>query len=108
MGGLRICDLWICGLRIYGLQIYGLRIYDLNNGGNLVRILVYRGIAVRILGYRGIMVRNLRVGYILANKVSSKAAWVYRVNLVKWVRYKASNPIKFKRNKEFFSGFNLV
>jgi len=67
---------------------------------------------VRILGYRGIMVcsvvRNLRVGCILASKVNSKAALVYRANLVKWVRYKASNYIKFGRSKEFFCSFNLV
>ena len=30
------------------------------------------------------------------------------MNLVKQVRYKASNPIKFRRSKEFFSSFNLV
>ena len=81
---------------IYSLQIYGLQI--LNNGGSLVRILVYRGI----------IVYSLRVGYILASKVSPKAAYVYRTNLVKWVRYKASNPIKFRKSKEFFSSFNLV
>ena len=52
----------------YNLQIYSLQIYNLNNGGNLVRILVYRGIIVYSV------VRNLRVGYILASKVSSKAA----------------------------------
>ena len=63
---------------------------------------------VRILVYKGVVIRNLRVGCILANKVESKAAWVYGTNLVKWVRYKASNPIKFKRSKEFFNGFNLV
>ena len=61
----------------------------LNNGGSLVYILVYRGV----------MVRSLRVGCILASKVSSKAAWVCGTNLVKWVRYKAGNPIKFKRSK---------
>jgi len=67
---------------------------------------------VRILGYGGIIVRsvvrNLRVGYILASKVNSKAALVYRANLVKWVRYKASDYIKFRRSKEFFYSFNLV
>jgi len=89
-----------------------LRICDLNNRGNLVCNLVYRGIIVRILGYGGIIVcsvvRSLRVGYILASEVNFKAAWVYRANLVKWVRYKASDPIKFGRSKEVFSGFNLV
>ena len=76
----------------------GLRIYNLNNGRGLVRN----------LGYRGIMVRNLSTGYTLARKINSETAWVCRTNLVKWVRYKASNPIKFGRSKEFFSGFNLV
>ena len=92
MGGLRICDLRIYGLRIYSLRIYGLRICDLNNRGNLVRSVV----------------RDLRVGYILASGVSSKAAWVYRINLVKWVRYKASNYIKFRISKEFLSSTILV
>jgi hypothetical protein len=50
----------------------------LGDGRVLVRILVYRGVIVRILGYGGIivrsMVRNLRVGYILASEVNSKAA----------------------------------
>jgi hypothetical protein len=105
-------------LRIYNLdrlQIYSLgrlRIYSLGGGKVLVYILVYRGITVHILGYRGIIVysvvRNLRVGYILASKVTSKAALVYRANLVKWVRYKASDCIKFGRSKEFFYSFNLV
>ena len=70
-----------------------------------VRILVYR---VRNLGYRGIAVRNLSTRYTLANKVKSKAAWVYRTNLVKWVRYKASNYIKFRTSKEFLSSVVLV
>src|SRR6266702_3607935 len=102
MGGLQICDLWIHGLRIYGLWIYGLwicglQICDLNNGSDLVRILVYRGV----------MVCNLRVGCILANGVNSEAAWVYGINLVKWVRYKASNHIKFRRSKEFLNSIKL-
>ena len=78
------------------MRIYGLRI--LNNRGSLVRILVYRGI----------MVHSLRVGYILASKVSPKAACVYGTNLVKWVRYKASNYIKFRTSKEFLSSIILI
>jgi len=89
-----------------------LQICSLGSRRVLVHILVYRGIIVHILGYGGIIVRsvvrNLRVGYILASEVNSKAALVYRANLVKWVRYKASNYIKFGRSKEFFRGFNLV
>jgi hypothetical protein len=97
-------------LRIYNLG--RLQIYSLGGGKVLVYILVYGGITVRILGYGGIIVRsvvrNLRVGYILASGVNSKAAWVYGADLVKWVRYKASNCIKFRRSKEFFYSFNLV
>ena len=95
---LQIYSLRICSLQICGLRIYGLRICDLNNGGDLVCILVYRGIVVY----------NLRVGCILANKVKSKAVWVYGTNLVEWVRYKASNYIKFRRSKEFLSFLELV
>ena len=84
-------------MRIYGLRIYSLRIYDLNNGGNLVRILVYRGVTVCDLG----------TGYALAYKVDSKTPWVYRVNLVKWVGYKARDPIEFKVGEESVS-FNMV
>ena len=72
-------------MRIYGLQVCGL-----NNGGRVL---------ARNLVYRGITVRNLRVGYILANRVNSKAAWVCGTNLVKWIRYKAGDPIESKGNK---------
>jgi hypothetical protein len=68
----------------------------------MVCILSYGGIIVRSV------VRNLRVGYILASGVNFKAAWVYRADLVKRVRYKASDYIKFGRSKEFFYSFNLV
>ena len=54
------------------------------------------------------MVCSLRVGYILASTVSSKATWVYRINLVKYIRYKASNLVKFRRNKEFIFSIGLV
>jgi len=85
-----------------------LRIYNLDNGGNLVRILVYRGIAVRNLGYVGIAVRNLGTRCTLAPKINSETTWVCRTSLVKWVRYKASNYIKFGRSKEFLSFLELV
>jgi hypothetical protein len=88
-----------------------LRICGLGDGRVLVRILVYRGVVVRILGYGGIIVRsvvrNLRVGCILASEVNSKAAWVCRTNLVKWVSYKARDPIKFKGGKEV-AGFDII
>jgi len=86
----------------------GLRICDLNNGRGLVRVLVYRGVAFRNLGYGGIAVRNLSTRYALARKINSKTAWVYRTNLVKRVRYKASDYIKFGRSKEFLSFLELV
>jgi len=86
----------------------GLRIYDLNNGRGLVRVLVCRGVTFRNLGYGGITVRNLSTRYALACKINSKTAWVYRMNLVKRVRYKASDYIKFGRSKEFLSFLELV
>ena len=70
----------------------------MNNGNDLVCILVYRGV----------MVYNLRVGCILANGVNSKTTWVYKTNLVKWVRYKANNHIEFRRSKEFLNSVKLV
>jgi hypothetical protein len=53
------------------------------------------------------VVRNLRVGYILASGVNSKATWVCGTNLVKWVSYKARDPIKFKGGKEVV-GFDVI
>ena len=105
---LRIYNLRIYGLQIYSLQIYSLRIYNLNNRGNLVHILVYGGIIVYNLGYRGIIVRNLGTRCALASKINSRTAQVYRINLVKRVRYKASNYIKFRTSKEFLSNIILV
>ena len=85
-----------------------MRIYNLNNGRGLVRSLVCGGIIVRNLGYRGIAVRNLSTRYALARKINSKTTWFYRTNLVKRVRYKASNYIKFRISKEFLSSVILV
>ena len=70
--------------------------------------MVRGGIIVRNLGYRGIAVRNISTRCTLASKISPKAAYVYRTNLVKWVRYKASNYIKFGTSKEFLSSVVLV
>ena len=103
LGGLRIYS-----LRIYNLRIYSLQIYSLNNKRGLVRILGYRSIAVRNLGYGGIAVRNLSTRYALVHKINFKTAQVYRTNLVKRVRYKASNYIKFRKNKKFLSSVKLV
>jgi len=85
-----------------------LRIYNLNNRRGLVRVLVYRGVTFYNLGYGGIAVRNLSTRYALARKINSKTTWVYRTNLVKRVRYKASDYIKFGRSKEFLSFLELV
>ena len=74
----------------------------------MVHILDCGGIMVRNLGYRGITVRNLGTGYTLAYKINSETAQVCRANLVKYIRYKASDPIKFGRGKEFISFFGLV
>ena len=71
-------------------------------------LLIYRGITVRILSYRGIAVYNLKIEYTLACKINFKNTQVYKINLIKYIRYKASNPIKFKRSKEFINSFNLV
>ena len=46
------------------------------------------------------MVRNLSTRCALARKINSKVTWVYRTNLVKWVSYKARDPVKFKGGKE--------
>ena len=73
-----------------------------------MRILNNRGSLVRILVYGGVIIYSLRIGYILASKVSSKAAYIYKTSLVKWVRYKASNYIKFRTSKEFLSSVILV
>ena len=105
LGGLQIYNLQVYSLQISGLQIYSLQIYNLNSGRGLVRILVYR---VRNLGYRGIAVRNLSTRYTLAHKINSKTTQVCRINLVKRVRYKASNYIKFRASKEFLSNVILV
>ena len=75
-----------------------MRICSLNNGSNLVRI----------LGYGGIIVHSLGIRCILASKVSPKAAYIYGINLVKWVRYKASNYIKFGTSKEFLGSIILI
>ena len=80
-----------------GLYLGGLQIYNLNNGSVLVRILVYRGI----------IVCNLSTRCALARKINFKTTLVYRANLVKWVRYKARDPIKFKGGKKS-AGFNVI
>ena len=63
---------------------------------------------VCILGYKGIAIHNLRIGYTLAYKINFKGTQVYRMNLVKYIRYKINNFTKFKKSKEFINSFNLV
>ena len=106
--GLYLGGLQIYSLQIYSLRIYSLRIYSLNNRRGLVYVLSCKGVTVHNLGYRGITVRNLSTRYTLVRKINSKTTQVYRTNLVKRVRYKASNYIKFKKNKEFLSSVKLV
>ena len=54
------------------------------------------------------MVRNLGTGCTLARKINSETTCICRTNLVEYIRYKASDPIKFGRGKEFISFFGLV
>jgi hypothetical protein len=75
-------------------------------------IIVYnKGVLVCILSFKSIIVYNLGVGHTLAYKVNLKATLVYSLDLFKWVRYKASDFIKFKGVKKsaFFNLFlNLL
>ena len=57
--------------------------------------------------YKGIMVYDLGIRCGLAYKVDFKTPWVYRANLVKWVGYKARDPIEFKAGKKSISS-NMV
>jgi hypothetical protein len=83
------------------------------NKGILICILSFKGIIIRnkgvlvyILSSKSVIVYNLRVGHTLAYKVNLKATLVYSLDLFKWVGYKASNSIEFKRVKRF-AFFNL-
>ena len=84
------------------------------DGGTLVRILSSRGIIVCnegvlvcISSSKSVMVYNLGVGHALAYEVNPEATLVYSLDLFKWVRYKASNSIKFKgvKGSAFFNLF---
>jgi hypothetical protein len=82
----------------------GTLVYILSSKG----IIVYnKGVLVYILSSKSIIVCNLGVRHALAYKVNLKATLVYSLNLFKWVGYKASNSIEFKRVKEsaFFNLF---
>ena len=45
----------------------------------------------------GIAVYNLGTRYALASQINSKTTQGYKINLVKRVKYKANNYIKFKK-----------
>ena len=77
--------------------MYSLQIYSLNSGGTLVHILIYKGV----------MVCNLVTGCALTHKVDSKTPWVYKANLIEWVRYKARDLIEFEVDKEVINS-NVV
>jgi hypothetical protein len=59
------------------------------------------------LSSKSIIVYNLGVGRALAYKVNPKATLVYSLDLFKWVKYKASDSIKFKgvKGSAFFDLF---
>jgi hypothetical protein len=54
------------------------------------------------------VVHNLGTGCALACKINFKGIWVYGVDLVEYIRYKASDPVKFGGSKEFINSFDLV
>jgi len=58
------------------------------------------------LSFKSVIVYNLGVRRALAYKVNLEGTLVYSLNLFKWVRYKASDSIKFKGVKGF-AFFNL-
>ena len=52
---------------------------------------------------RGIIVYNLRFRRALAYKIDSKVALAYSLSLIKWIGYKARDPVEFKGGKESIS-----
>jgi hypothetical protein len=66
-------------------------------------LLINKGILVYILSFKGIIVYNLGFGYALACKINPKATLTYSLSLIKWISYKARDPIKFKEGKGFNS-----
>ena len=76
----------------------GTLVYILSSKGIIV---CNKGVLVCISSSKSIIVCNLRVGRALVYKVNPKATLVYSLDLFKWVRYKASDFIKFKGVKGF-------
>jgi hypothetical protein len=84
-----------------------LNAYNLSNKGVLLinkqGLLINKGILVYILSSRGIIVCNLGFRCAPAYKINSKATLTYSLSLIKWISYKARDPIEFKRGKGFSS-----
>jgi hypothetical protein len=66
-----------------------------------------KGVLVYISSSKSVTVCNLGVGRALACEVNPKATLVYSLDLFKWVRYKASDFVKFKgvKGSAFFDLF---
>jgi hypothetical protein len=82
----------------------GTLVYILSSRG----IIVYnKGVLVCILSSKSVIVYNLGFRRTLACEVNLKATLVYSLDLFKWVRYKASDSIKFKgvKGSVFFNLF---
>jgi hypothetical protein len=62
-------------------------------------LLINKGILVCILSSRGIVVRNLRFRRAPARKINPEVALAYSLSLIKWISYKARDPIEFKGGK---------
>jgi hypothetical protein len=58
-----------------------------------------KGVLIRISGSSSVIVYSLRVRCAPAYKVDSKAALTYSLSLIKWIGYKARDPIEFKGDK---------
>jgi hypothetical protein len=69
-------------------------------------LLINKGILIYILSFRGITVHNLGFGRASAYKIDSKATLTHSLSLIKWISYKARDPIEFKEGKGS-SGSNL-
>jgi hypothetical protein len=66
-------------------------------------LLINKGILVYILSSKGIIVCNLGFRYASAYKINPKATLTHSLSLIKWISYKARDPIKFKGGKGFNS-----
>jgi hypothetical protein len=66
-------------------------------------LLINKGILVRILSFKGITVHNLGFRRAPAYKIDSKATLTHSLSLIKWISYKARDPVEFKGGKGFSS-----